>query len=260
MSRPWLPRTTQWVVRILRPLLMVLTKRDWQGVEKLPQGGYVLAPNHLSHLDPILISHFMVDQRVVPRFLAKDTLFDAPIVGRVVAGAEQIPVYRSTEGAKEALRAAEAAVLDGQVVTVYPEGTITRDPEAWPMSGRTGAVRVALATGRPLVPLAQWGAQEILWPYTKLPRFFPRKTIHLRVGDPVDLSDLAGRPLTEAVLHEATERLMDTLTSMLAEIRGELPSGPRIDVHTLARPRTGYRSETARPPLPGDAGDTPKEP
>lgn len=254
MSRPWLPRTTQWVVRILRPLLMVLTKRDWQGGERLPRGGYVLAPNHVSHLDPVLISHFMVDHHVVPRFLAKDTLFTAPGLGRIISGAQQIPVYRSTAGAAEALEAAERAVLDGQAVTIYPEGTITRDPDGWPMSGRTGAVRVALATGRPLVPMAQWGAQEILWPYTKVPKLFPRKTIRIRIGDPVDLSDLADQPLSEAVLHEATDRLMDTLTTMLGEIRGELPTGPRIDVHTLGRHASHYR------PLPGDAGDTPKEP
>jgi 1-acyl-sn-glycerol-3-phosphate acyltransferase len=263
-ARASMPRTTRWIVRILRPFLMVVTRRDWRGVEKLPRdGGYVLAPNHVSHLDPILISHFMVDQDVVPRFLAKDTLFTVTALGRILAGAEQIPVHRSTEGAAESLRSAVAAVEAGKVITIYPEGTITRDPELWPMSGRTGAVRVALATGRPLVPLAQWGAQRILWPYTKVPRFLPRKTVHVVVGDPVDLSDLQGLPITEEVLRTATERLMDTLTAMVGEIRGELPAGPRIDVHTLAKPRTAYRPVEGRasddPADPG-AADTPKEP
>ena len=76
MDRPDLPSATRWIVRILRPFLMVVTRRDWRGAEKLPtDGGFVLAPNHISHLDPILISHFMVDHGVTPRFLAKDTLF-----------------------------------------------------------------------------------------------------------------------------------------------------------------------------------------
>ncbi len=210
----------------------------------------------------------MVDQGVAPRFLAKDTLFSVKGLGPLLAGAEQIPVHRSTEGAAESLRSAVAAVEEGKVISIYPEGTITRDPDLWPMSGRTGAVRVALATGRPLVPLAQWGAQRILWPYTKLPRFLPRKTIHVVVGDPVDLSDLVGLPITEDVLRTATDRLMDTLTAMVGEIRGELPSGPRIDVHTLAAPRTAYRAPTdatddvASPadPAPSGADDTPKEP
>ena len=257
MDRPDLPSATRWIVRILRPFLMVVTRRDWRGAEKLPtDGGFVLAPNHISHLDPILISHFMVDHGVTPRFLAKDTLFSVKGLGRILAAAEQIPVHRSTEGAAESLRSAVAAVREGKSVTIYPEGTITRDPALWPMSGRTGAVRVALETGRPLVPLAQWGAHDILWPYSKVPRFLPRKTVTVVVGDPVDLSDLAGRPIDEHLLRTATERLMDVLTAMVGEIRGELPSGPRIDVHTLERPRTAYR-----PPLDERPGtDTPEEP
>lgn len=229
------------IVFFIRPLLMVLTRRDWQGQEKLPSGGYVLAPNHLSHLDPLLISHFMVDQGISPRFLAKDTLMSLPVAGRILRSAEQIPVYRSSQGAAESLRAAIAAVEAGSVVTIYPEGTITRDPGAWPMTGRTGAVRVALATGRPLVPVMQWGPQEILWPYTKKPRLFPRTTIHVRVGDPVDLSDLEGRELTEELLDTATTRLMDALTAMMSQVRGELPSTPRIDVHTLGKHKTNYK-------------------
>jgi 1-acyl-sn-glycerol-3-phosphate acyltransferase len=241
MQRRPFPRTLRVIVFFLRPVLMVLTKRDWQGQERLPAGGFVLAPNHISHVDPFLISHFMVDQGIAPRFLAKDTLMDLPVGGRILRSAEQIPVFRSTEGAAESLRAAIAAVEAGSVVTIYPEGTITRDPAAWPMSGRTGAVRVALATGRPLVPVMQWGPQEMLWPYTKRPRLFPRATIHVRVGEPIDLSDLHGRDVTEQALREATGRLMDALTAMMAEVRGELPSTPRIDVHTLGRPRTNYR-------------------
>ena len=242
MQRRHVPRTMRVIVFLVRPVLMLLTKRDWRGQEKLPDGGFVLAPNHISHLDPFLISHFMVDQGISPRFLAKDTLMSLPLGGGwIMRSAEQIPVYRSTAGAAESLRAAIAAVEAGSVVTIYPEGTITRDPAAWPMTGRTGAVRVALATGRPLIPVMQWGPQEILWPYTKKPRILPRKTIQVRVGDPLDLSDFEGRELTEEVLRAATNRLMDVLTAMMSEVRGEQPSTPRIDVHTLRKPRTNYQ-------------------
>ncbi|MFT4299051.1 MAG: lysophospholipid acyltransferase family protein [Aeromicrobium sp.] len=231
-----MPQTTRWVVRVLRPWLMLLTKRDWQGAEKLPSaGGYVLAPNHISHLDPFLISHFMVDHGIAPRFLGKHTLFTIPLFGRILTGAEQIPVYRGTGEAAKSLSVAVAAVEAGKVVTIYPEGTITRDPEAWPMTGRTGAVRVALSSGRPLIPMAQWGTQDILWPYSKRLRLFPRKTIHVRIGDPLDLSDLESRELTEDLLHVATERLMDALTALVADIRGELPSGPRVEVREVQR-------------------------
>ena len=98
---------------------MVLTKRDWRGAEKLPtDGGYVLAPNHLSHLDPIFLSHFMVDHGVTPRFLTKDTLMSIKGVGRILRGAEMIPVYRATKVAADSLKAANEAVTSGQVVTI----------------------------------------------------------------------------------------------------------------------------------------------
>lgn len=241
MVRRPVPRTIRVIKFFIRPIFMVTTKRDWQGMENLPDGGFVLAPNHVSHLDPFLISHFMLDNNIAPQFLAKDTLVGAKVYGWILRTAQQIPVYRNTEGAARSLRAAAEAVEAGRVVTIYPEGTITRDPAAWPMSGRTGAVRVALSTGKPLVPLMQWGPQDILWPYAKKVRLFPRKTIHIRVGKPLDLSDLAGKPLTEDLLRDATARLMDTLTAMMSEVRGELPSTPRIDVHTLSKPRTNFK-------------------
>ena len=243
-----IPRAIRGFAFFVRPWVMVLTKRDWQGQENLPtDGGYVLAPNHVSHIDPVLVGHFMFDHDLPPRFLAKDSLFAVPLLGRLMRAAQQIPVYRSTGGGHEALRAAVAAVEAGEVIIVYPEGTISRDPDGWPMSGRSGAVRIALTTGRPLVPLMQSGAQEILRPYTKRPRLFPRKTITIRVGPPVDLADLAGRPLTDELLDEATERLMDVLTAMMAELRGELPSSPRIDVRSLRSRSSTDRSSTDRP-------------
>ncbi len=240
-----MPRAIRGFAFIFRPWFMMLTKRDWQGLENLPaEGGYVLAPNHVSHLDPILLGHFLYDQGLPPRYLAKDTLFGVPGLGRLMRAARQIPVYRTEPGAAaESVRDACAAVEAGEVVTVYPEGTITRDPLGWPMTGRTGAVRIALMTGRPLIPLMQSGAQEILWPYTKVPKLIPRKTIHVRVGPALDLSEFEGKPLTDEVLHGATERLMDTLTAMMAELRGELPTGPRIDVRTLRSKATNQSLE-----------------
>lgn len=241
-KRPW-SRAMRIIVFILRPILIAVTKRDWKGMDNLPEGGFVLAPNHVSHVDPFLISLFMIDNNVPPRFLAKDTIMHVKVLGSILRAAEQIQVYRGTGSAAESLRAAVAAVNAGSVVTIYPEGTITRDPGGWPMSGRTGAVRVALATGKPLVPVMQWGPQEIMWPYKKQLRLFPRKTIHVRVGKPLDLSDFEGKPLTEELLHEATDRLMDELTALMAEVRGEWPTTPRIDVHTLRKPKTNYKGE-----------------
>ena len=226
------PRGWAWglCIAILEPLLLLLTKRRWIDGEKIPAtGGCVVAANHISHLDPLTFAHFVYAYGRLVRFLAKAGVFDVPVVGAIVRSAKQIPVYRMSTDASLAFRAAVAAVGEGECVAVYPEGTITRDPGMWPMRGKTGAARIALAAGVPVIPIAQWGAQDILWPYSKNPKLFPRKTITLKVGDPVDLDDLRGQPITPAVLREATGRIMDAITALLADIRGETPPAVRFD-------------------------------
>lgn len=207
----------------LWPLMMTITRRDWRGVENLggPQDGMVIAANHMSWFDPMVICHILNDNNRIPRFLAKDALFDVPAVGKVISGTGQIPVYRNTENAAEAVSAAVAAVSEGQAVVVYPEGTLTRDPKLWPMTGKTGAARIALTSGAPVVPLAHWGAQKVMRPYKKEFRIIPPPKIAIAVGEPVDLDDLRGRELTPAVLTEATSRIMDAIATQLAQLRGE---------------------------------------
>jgi hypothetical protein len=71
------------------------------------------------------------------------------------------------------------------------------------------------------VPVAQWGPQEILFPYGKRPRLFPRRTVHVLAGAPVDLDDLRGRPIDARLLAEATRRIMRDITGLLEQLRGE---------------------------------------
>jgi 1-acyl-sn-glycerol-3-phosphate acyltransferase len=227
-------------VGILRPLLMVLTKRDWRGAENLPRtGGFVVAPNHVSHLDPVIFAHFMYDNGREPYFLGKEGVFRVPVVGAVLRGAQQIPVYRNTGRAADSYRAAVAAVEQGKCVAVYPEGTLTRDPDLWPMVGKTGAARIALATRCPVIPVAQWGPQEILEPYGKRPKLLPRKTMRVSAGPPVDLSDLHDRPRTGEVLREATNRIMAAITVELEQIRSEKAPLERFDARKHGLPETG---------------------
>jgi 1-acyl-sn-glycerol-3-phosphate acyltransferase len=131
-------------------------------------------------------------------------------------------------------------------VVVYPEGTLTRDPDLWPMTGKTGAARIALTSGRPVVPLAHWGVQEIMRPYRKELRFFPPKVIRISVGPPVDLDDLRDRPLSAEVLTEATSRIMDAITTQLESVRRESAPAERWD------PRLHRRTpvEHPIPPVP----------
>jgi 1-acyl-sn-glycerol-3-phosphate acyltransferase len=89
------------------------------------------------------------------------------------------------------------------------------------MRGKTGAVRLALEYGIPVVPLAHWGTQDVMPRYSKKISLFPRHTIHIKVGDPVDLSAFMGKPLSNAVLAGATAAVMDAITHLLEELRGE---------------------------------------
>lgn len=223
-------------------LVRRLTRQDWDDARHLPpDGGVVVVANHVSNADPVIVAHYLVWNGRWPRFLAKIEVFSMPLVGWVARATGQIPVRRGSDNAAEALAAAEAALQRGECIIVYPEGTITTDPDGWPMTGRTGAARLALATGVPLVPLGQWGAQRLLggkkpaWP-----RLFPVPTMTIRTGEPVDLSDLAGRTDADAV-HTAADRMMTAITGLVEQIRGETAPRERFD------PRVGARVPQARP-------------
>lgn len=214
----------------VKPTFRALTDCVWIDGEKIPeQGGCVLAPNHLSHIDPLVIGLYVYDHGRLVRYLAKQEVFETPVLRTIARDAGQIPVRRLTHGAASAFEAACEGVDRGEVVAIYPEGTITRDPDLWPMRGKTGAARVGLTTGAPVIPIGQWGAQDVLYPYAKRPDLLPRKTIRVKAGDPVDLDDLRGRPLTNEVLHEATERILDAITAIVADLRGEEPPAQRLD-------------------------------
>ena len=235
---------------ILRPPLMALTRREWSGEEHLPTDrGYVVCPNHVSHVDPLAFAHFLFDNGSVPLFLAKIEVFKVPVVGTILRGAEQIPVYRETGQAAGAYRAAVAAVEAGRCVAIYPEGTLTRDPGMWPMRGKTGAARVALQTRCPVVPVAQWGPQELLPPYSKRPDLFPRKTMKVRAGRPVALEDLYDEPMSRPVLEEATRRIIRAITAELHVLRGGLPPDEIYDprAHGLTTKGKPRRTGSAPP-------------
>jgi 1-acyl-sn-glycerol-3-phosphate acyltransferase len=234
---PWAYRFAE---ILLRPWLTVLTRRDWRGAEHLPhEGGFVVSPNHISYADPLPFAHYMLDNGRPAYFLAKESVFRVRVLGWLLRKAGQIPVYRNSVAATDAFRAAVDAVGTGKCVAIFPEGTITRDPDLWPMRGKTGAARVALETRCPLIPVAQWGAQEILSPYGHRPSLLPRKTIQVVAGPPVDLSDLYGRPMDAAVLRDATDRLMDRITELLEGLRRDTRPSERFDPRAHGVPEIG---------------------
>lgn len=215
---------------ILKPTLLAATSRTWIDGTKIPAtGGCLLVVNHVSHVDPLLSAHFVYDHGRLPRYLAKSGLFRNKCLAGFLASAGQIPVERLTRNAVGAYDAAVRAVQDGECVVVYPEGTLTRDPALWPMKGKSGAARIALATGCPVIPVGHWGAQDVLYPYARVPHLLPRPHVVMRAGDPVDLDDLLGRPVTPAVIAEATDRIMAAITAIVADLRGEPATAERFD-------------------------------
>jgi 1-acyl-sn-glycerol-3-phosphate acyltransferase len=220
-------------------------------MERIPaEGGFLTAVNHNSHLDPFAYAHFQYNTGRVPRFLAKASLFTPFLIGAVMRGTGQIPVFRATADAAAAFRAAVAAVNDGECVVFYPEGTLTRDPDLWPMVSKTGIARVALLTKAPVIPIAQWGANELLPPYAKKPRLLPRKTHRVLVGQAVDLSAYYGQEPTSEVLREVTDLIMEAVKELLSDLRGEpAPAGlydPRKG-RAEARRREQDKQEAAAP-------------
>jgi len=236
------------VVGILKPALLATTKQNWIDAEKIPaSGGCIIVLNHISHVDPLTAAHILWDHGRIPRYLAKSGLFKNKALGTIFRSAGQIPVERMSSNALGAYDAAVAAVRAGECVVVYPEGTITRDPATWPMTGKSGAARIALETRCPVIPIGQWGAQEVLAPYAKKPDLFPRKTVTMKVGDPIDLSDLAAQEHTAAVVTAATDRIMAAITALVEEVRGETAPAERFD------PRTAGVSQIGNPHRKGSS-------
>ena len=223
---------------VIRPAMRALVRQQWEHTERLPRDGAILAVNHISEIDPLSVAHMVYNQGLLPTIMAKTELWKVPVLRQALQATRMIPVERTRDGGRS-LEAARQALASSRVIVVYPEGTVTRDPEGWPMTARTGAARLALQTGAPLVPVGQWGIQELL-PYpSRSLRPFPRRTARMRVGHPVDLSDLRDRPLTAAVLRTGTDRMMDAITQLVAELRGEPAPDGRWD------PRTGRRQDAS---------------
>ena len=225
---------------VLRPLLNLIVKRDWRGAEKLPKSGAaIVVCNHISYLDPLTFTHFLYSNGRAPRYLGKESVFRIPIIGKIIKAAGQIPVYRESKDAIKGYEHAVAVLKAGHLLGVYPEGTLTRDENLWPMRAKTGVVRLAMATGVPVYPCASWGPQEVIPPYGKKIKLFPRTRVSVIVGDPLDFSRWKGRESDPAAIEEAADAMMDEITRLLEIIRGEKAPAVRFDPKKSSLPRTG---------------------
>lgn len=209
---------------IVAPVMRGWTNMHVTGLENLPRdGGFLVTPNHISNFDPLCIAYFLVSHGYPVRFMAKSELFKVPVLGSVLRGLQMVSVDRKSLHPDGALAPARMALNNGECVAIYVEGTLTRDPQYWPMRAKTGAARLALDTGVPVIPIAQWGAQEVMPRYAKMLSLRPRRDIRISVLPAVDLSDLQGPTGSDdhQAVDEATHRIQRAITAGVEELRGE---------------------------------------
>jgi 1-acyl-sn-glycerol-3-phosphate acyltransferase len=240
-----------WVaIAVVYPIASLLFRLRYRHGDRIPATGPVLlVANHVSVLDPLACGRLVFDNGRIPHFLAKESLFTG-FLGTLLRAAGQIPVARYTSHAKGSVSAAQRALSENRVVVIYPEGSVTRDPDWWPMQARTGVARLALTTDAAVVPVAQWGPQELHDYHTKKWHLRLRGRADYAVGEPIDLSALraevrAGRPLTNDLLRQTTDLIMSRVRDQLAELRDEQP------------PTTFYPGPGRE--LPGDVSGTATE-
>lgn len=227
---------------IVVPLTATFAKIEVEGEENLPvEGAYVLAPNHYSNFDPLVMAVVLWRLGRAPRFMAKESLFRVPVFGWALRVTGMVPVSRSSSAsaARDTIKASQQLVELGRGVVVYPEGTLTRDPELWPMRGKTGAVRLALAGGIPIIPLAHWGVQEIMPRYGKLRPWPLRRPVRVVFGEPIDVAALGADANQPPTLAKATDVVMDRIAELLSGLRGEAPPARRWNPSAHGQSETG---------------------
>lgn len=234
------------VGRVVGLGMRLITRQNWGPASIPAEGPMLICANHIANFDPPAVAHFVLWSGRFPRFLAKVELFRVPVIGFIGRQCGQIPVFRNTDKASDALVAARDALAAGRCVVIYPEGTRTLDPDRWPMTGRPGAARLALSTRTPVIPLANWGPHQVTPNRSsKWPRIFPRRTMHVIVGDPVPLDDLYADDPSSEVLAEATHRILVAITVLVAQLRGEEPPPGRWDSRVGVRVLPGADGEAS---------------
>jgi 1-acyl-sn-glycerol-3-phosphate acyltransferase len=207
---------------VIAPLRLWFNWR-FEGLESIPrQGPIIVAGNHLSYLDAFAYSCFVDEAGRRPRFLAKQELFKNWFLRTVLLGAGQIPVRRGT-GDQKPLEVAARALEAGEVVVVFPEGTsVTENPDFSPMRGKTGAVRLSLMTGVPILPVATWGGQYVWRKHVRIsPRF--GTPVWLKAGEPFVPSASPGSIDDRGLVRDLTNRLMGELALLVDDLRRRYP-------------------------------------
>ena len=211
---------------LLFPLTRLLGRRRYVGIDRIGVPGPILVvANHISHIDPVYDTVFIRKSGRWPHVLAKASLWKIPLVGKVLTGTQQIPVERGGGAGGQALDAATKALREGRTVLIYPEGTVTKDPDRWPMRPRPGVAVLALTGNVTVIPVAHWGSHEVYTSYQRGLKLkpLPRKDVHVVAGEPIDLSQWQGKPVDARAIRDVSYLIMTTIRDMVGQLRGETP-------------------------------------
>ncbi|MGY1608075.1 lysophospholipid acyltransferase family protein [Geodermatophilus sp. SYSU D00700] len=237
---PW--RVWLFLLRRLGRLVELFGRIETTGTipEELRRGPLLLAANHVGDFDPLVVAVALHRLGVTPRFMATGGIVTAPVAGPLLERAGGIRVDRGTSPARHAVRVTEVALVHGGHVVAYPEGRVGLAPDGWPERGRTGMARLALGVRVPVIPVSQWGAQEVLQYGNDLGKLrtlarslVRRPVLRVHVGPPVHLDDLEVGRVGDA--HRARMRIAAAITRGLVPLRAAarpLPPDP-------TRPTTG---------------------
>lgn len=207
----------------IRLSLRLATRLSVTGGEKIGREPVILAPFHASALDPLVVAVAIWKEGVLPHFLAKSSLFGG-FMGRALVTMGQIPVLRASTKAGDSLVHAKRALAAGQTVVIYPQGTLTKDPQLWPQQAKTGASRLAIETGAPVIPIAHWGLERVMPVGAK--KFTPRPFSAVRVhfGDPLMPPSRDAERTSASLARGFADRVTAGIADDVAALRGvDLP-------------------------------------
>lgn len=203
------------------------------GGENIPtEGPVIIAANHISYADTVTLNAYLLMKHRQPNILVKDSLLKIPVIGSFLKSGHVLPIHRGQGAANIPVLDTAVDVLDrGDMVVIYPEGSAGRGEDTWPTRAKSGLGYLALRSGAPVVPVAQWGAQDILWRGEDNKQHIARwpfgKPITINMGEPLTFSaeqfsdDLRDTEKNQIV----SDVVMQTITEQLSFIRQEEPKG-----------------------------------
>jgi 1-acyl-sn-glycerol-3-phosphate acyltransferase len=212
-------RAAEWT--LLPPIKLWFNWR-FEGLENVPrEGPCLVACNHISYFDPLAHGYLLVKAHRIPRYLAKSELYEQWLLRRVLEGAKQVKVYRGS-GDAGPVEAARRALRAGECVVVYPEATVTKNPDFSPMRAKTGIARLTLTSEVPVVPVAVWGSQHV-WQRDGARSLKFGRPIWVKAGPPMDFSSYSDDEMDNETLRTVTDHVMDEIAQLVEDLRSRYP-------------------------------------